>query len=86
MQKVTYVTPLANRMIAVEFADGLKGTFNVAPYMQSDFFKKLEDEDYFSQVRLFFGGVGWPEGHDLGPDTIAAELVTTGINGGDLDN
>lgn len=86
MQKITHVMPLANRIIAVEFADGLKGTFNVAPYMHSDFFKKLEDEAYFSQVRLFFGGVGWPDGHDLGPDTIAAELVTTGINGSDLDN
>lgn len=86
MQKVTYVTPLANRIIAVEFADGLKGTFNVAPYMQSDFFKKLEDEAYFNQVRLFFGGVRWPEGHDLGPDTIAAELVTTGISSSDIDN
>lgn len=77
MQKVIHVTPLANRMLAVEFADGLKGTFNVATYMRSDFFKKLEDESYFSQVRIFFGGVGWPEGHDLDPDTIAAELMTT---------
>lgn len=77
MQKVSYVAPLANHIIAVEFADGLKGTFNVAPYMQSEFFKRLEDETYFRQVRVFLGGVGWPEGHDLGPDTIAAELITT---------
>lgn len=78
MLKVTNVAPLANHFIAVEFADGLKGEFNVFPYMQSDFFKRLEDETYFSKVRVFFGGVGWPEGHDLGPDTIAAELIITG--------
>lgn len=74
MRTVTFVKPLSNRMISVEFADGLKGTFDVAPYIRSDFFKKLEDDDYFSKVRIFFGGVGWPEGQDLGPDTIAAEL------------
>lgn len=75
MQKITHVAPLEHHILAVEFADGLKGTFNVAPYMQSTFFKRLEDEAYFRQVHIFFGGVGWPEGHDLGPDTIAAELI-----------
>jgi len=77
MRKVTHVASLPNRMIAVEFADGLKGKFNVSPYIRSDFFKKLEDDVYFSQVRIFFGGVGWPEGQDLGPDTIAADLIKT---------
>lgn len=31
MRIVTNVKSLDNRLIAVEFADGLKGTFNVAP-------------------------------------------------------
>ena len=44
--------------------------------IRSDFFKRLEDDTYFKQVRLFFTGIGWPEGQDLGPDTIEADLQT----------
>ncbi len=56
------------------FSDGESGIFDVRPYIKSDFFKRLEDDAYFRQVRLFFTGIGWPEGQDLGPDTIAADL------------
>ena len=51
--------------------------FDVAPYFRSDFFKRLEDDVYFKQVRLFFTGIGWPDGQDLGPDTIEADLQMT---------
>jgi hypothetical protein len=33
-----------------------------------------KDETYFQQVRLFFADVGWPDGQDLGPDTVASGL------------
>lgn len=74
MKKIIRVKPLEGKKIEVEFSDGITGIFDVTPYIRSDFFKRLEDEAYFRQVRLFFSGVGWPEGQDLGPDTIAAEL------------
>lgn len=74
MKKVISVKPLEGKKINVIFSDGMSGIFDVAPYMKSDFFKRLEDEAYFKQVRLFFTGIGWPEGQDLGPDTIATEL------------
>lgn len=74
MNKVISVKPLEDKKVAVILADGTSGVFDVAPYIRSDFFKHLNDESYFRQVRLFFTGIGWPEGQDLGPDTIAAEL------------
>jgi hypothetical protein len=77
MKKVISVKPLEGKKINVVFSDGLSGVFDVSPYIKSDFFKRLEDEDYFKQVRLFFTGIGWPDGQDLGPDTIAAELQTS---------
>ncbi|MEK6742354.1 MAG: DUF2442 domain-containing protein [Nitrospirota bacterium] len=76
MKKVIGVKPLEEKMLSVTFSDGATGVFDVSPYIRSDFFKRLEDEAYFKQVRLFFSGVGWPDGQDLGPDTIAAELRT----------
>ena len=74
MNKIISVNPLDDKKIAVVFADGKSGVFDVAPYIKSDFFKRLNDDSYFRQVSLFFTGIGWPEGQDLGPDTIAAEL------------
>ena len=77
MNKVIEVKPdfeAGPTSLWVRMADGREGLFNVAPYVKSDFFKELQNKAYFSQVRLFFSGIGWPNGQDLGPDTISAEL------------
>ncbi|KAA0875733.1 DUF2442 domain-containing protein [Nitrincola tapanii] len=74
MLKVTQVSPLANGKVYVVFNDGQKGEVDISPFMQSPFFLQLKDEAYFSKVSLFFGGIGWPDGQDLGPDTLAAAL------------
>jgi hypothetical protein len=75
MNKVTEVKPLPDGRLSIAMADGRCGVFDVKPYMKSDFFRALTDERYFNQVRLVFKGIGWPDGQDLGPDTIAALLI-----------
>jgi hypothetical protein len=80
MKKVISVKPLEKMKVEVVFSDGVSGIFDVAPYIRSDFFKRLEDSDYFKQVRIFFGGIGWPDGQDLGPDTIEADLQITTLS------
>lgn len=77
MKKIINVTPLEDKKISVVFSDGISGVFDVSPYIRSDFFKQLEDDDYFRKVKLFFSGIGWPNGQDLGPDTIEADLQLT---------
>jgi len=77
MKKVISVKPIEGKKVEIVFSDGVCGVFDVTPYVRSDFFKRLEDEKYFKQVGLFFNGIGWPEGQDLGPDTIEAELQIT---------
>ena len=79
MKKVISVKPIEGKKVEIIFSDGVTGIFDVTPYIRSDFFKRLEDDDYFRQVRLFFSGIGWPEGQDLGPDTIEAELHMTSL-------
>ena len=74
MKKVIQVAPLEGKKVSVVFSDGMSGIFDVTPYIRSEFFNRLQDDDYFKQVRLFFTGIGWPEGQDIGPDTIEAEL------------
>ena len=75
MNKVLTVSPIPDGRVMVEMADGRSGEFDVKPYMKSDFFSGLMNEAYFSKVRIVFKGIGWPDGQDLGPDTIAARLV-----------
>jgi hypothetical protein len=75
MEKVTSVTPQANGQVLVTMSDNRTGLFDVRPYMNSAYFEALKDPAYFKQVRLVFRGIGWPDGQDLGPDTIAAELI-----------
>ncbi len=74
MNKVIKVAALPDGFLKVNLQDGRCGEFDVKPFMQSDFFGALRDENYFKQVGLFFAGVGWPDGQDLGPDTVAAHL------------
>lgn len=74
MNKIIKAVPLPGGNLQVVMQDGRFGEFDVKPFMNSDFFAALKDEKYFQQVRLFFSGVGWPDGQDLGPDTVAAGL------------
>lgn len=74
MNRVTSLQALNECRLLVSMADGKNGVFDMRPYMRSAFFQELEDEAYFRQAGLFFDGIGWPNGQDIGPDTIAAEL------------
>jgi hypothetical protein len=58
MNKVSSVKPLQDGKVFVEMADGCAGVFDVKPYMGSDFFRALLDENYFNQVRPFFMALG----------------------------
>jgi len=78
MNKVIAVHAEPEGRVFVEMADGRRGLFDVRPYMRSDFFRELENDAYFHQVRIFFQGIGWPNGQDLGPDTVAADLIEIG--------
>jgi hypothetical protein len=75
MIAVTQATPLENGLLRIVLSDGSSGTFDIKPYCASDYFKELLHDDYFRQVSIFFRGIGWPHGQDIGPDTIVEELI-----------
>lgn len=79
MNKIIKAVPLPGGNLQVVMQDGRFGEFDVKPFMNSDFFAALKDENYFQQVCLFFAGVGWPDGQDLGPDTVAAGLKNMSV-------
>jgi hypothetical protein len=75
MIAVIKVVPLKNSLLQVSLSDGREGIFNIMPYCKSDYFKEILQDEYFRQDRLFFRGIGWPHGQDIGTDTIANDLV-----------
>jgi Protein of unknown function (DUF2442) len=75
MIAVAQVTPLENGLLHISLPDGSTGTFDIKPYCNSTYFKELLNDDYFHQVSMFFRGIGWPHGQDIGPDTIVEELI-----------
>ena len=75
MIAVVKVVPLKNSLLHVTLSDGREGIFNILPYCNSEYFKEILQDDYFRQVRLFFRGIGWPHGQDIGPNTIESDLA-----------
>ncbi len=66
--KVEVAGPL---LLSVEFEDGLVGQARFEPTYLHGVFAKLNDPDYFAQVRIAYGAVSWPnEEPDMAPDTM----------------
>ena len=72
---VLSVAPLKDYRLAVSLSNGKKGVFDVKPLLaRPGLFRALRNRRYFSQVRIFFTGVGWPNGVDISPFAIDDEL------------
>jgi hypothetical protein len=71
---VTDVRPLANRKLALTFADGLHAIVEMDRVIKryAGVFSALMDDVYFRQVRVDpeLGTVVWPNGADVCPDVL----------------
>lgn len=72
---VLLVRPLPEFQIYVELRNGVKGRFDLRPYLQHGQFSELNDHAYFCKVGIDGGAVSWPHGQDIAPDTLLAQLV-----------
>jgi Protein of unknown function (DUF2442) len=70
------ITPLPDYKLQVELADGRRGVFDVKPYLQIPALAALQDTAYFNRVSILFGAATWPDGEDIAPSTLSAELQT----------
>lgn len=64
------VLPLSDYKIHLEFDSGEKKIFDVAPYIQGNWYSELSDLAYFNSVFTNGFTVEWPHGQDLCPDEI----------------
>lgn len=68
------VRPLPDFQIYVEIENGLKGVFDLKPYLDKGIFRELNNVHYFNSVGLVLGAVSWPHGQDIAPETLLSEL------------
>ena len=80
MNRITKISALSGHRLMVQFDDGVSGTINLSSELFGPIFEPLKDEALFAQVRLDeFGAPCWPNGADLAPDAIYAELTGQSI-------
>jgi len=76
INRVIRVIPLPNYRLRVEFDDGVAGTVDLSQELVGEVFEPLRDESVFRQVAIDdYGAVCWPDGPDLAPDAIYAEIA-----------
>jgi len=70
--------------VAVSFADGTKGTMDLAPRLSQgplgDGFDALCDVQIFAKAYLEFGALTWPGGIDLAPDAMYERICKSGMS------
>lgn len=72
---VLTVKPLADYRLYVETQGGQRGIFDLQPYLDHGVFRELRDPDYFNRVSIVLGAVTWPNGQDIAPQTLLAEMT-----------
>ena len=79
MVKVISVLPKDNYQLFVKLSNGKEGYFDISPYLEKGIFQELKDKNYFTQVKLVFGGIAWPHSQDFSGDTIECEMQESQI-------
>ncbi len=74
MDKIIQVKPGENHTLAIVTSSGIRGIFDMKPYLQGPVFQPLLDQDYFRQVRPSHHGIAWPDEQDISSDTIIWDL------------
>ncbi|SMM97619.1 hypothetical protein SPONL_738 [uncultured Candidatus Thioglobus sp.] len=68
------IQALDNFVLKITTKDGIDGLFDVKPYLQSEAFQSLKQEDNFSKVRNYDYYIEWENGADLSADTIGCSM------------
>lgn len=82
LKDIVEVKPLGAHRLYLRFEDGVAGELDFAGRLRFEgVFAPLKDPAVFAQVRIHpeLGTVTWPNGADLDPDVLHAELSGTAI-------
>jgi hypothetical protein len=76
---ISSITPHRNYVLEIRSDDGRTGFFDVSPYLESEVFSGLKEEQAFERVTNGGYFIEWECGADLSADTIEARwnLIST---------
>ncbi|MBV9548988.1 MAG: DUF2442 domain-containing protein [Alphaproteobacteria bacterium] len=79
--KVTKVAPMGGHRLRLSFSDGSMGERDFSDILASDglMLEPLRDAAYFRRVFLDMGTPTWPNGYDLAPHALHAEMQAAGL-------
>ncbi len=89
LKDITEVKTHQNYTLELKFEDGISGTIDVSTLIEfSGIFERLKDPEYFRLVKLNseVGTIYWPNGADLDPDVLYAEITGHPIQLGQQPN
>lgn len=78
LKDVVQVRPLDGYRLYLRFEDEVEGSVDIAELIEfTGVFAPLLERDYFVQVRadLELGTICWPNGADLDPDVLYAQVT-----------
>ncbi len=68
--KISSVKALGDYRLQVTFLDGNSYPIDLEPTIYGEAFEPLKDKSYFSQVKVDYRTICWPNGADIAPDTL----------------
>ncbi|MEI9932484.1 MAG: DUF2442 domain-containing protein [Rhizomicrobium sp.] len=79
--KVSKVEPLGSYRLRIRFSDGNGGERDFADVVAAGgpMLDPLRDPNYFARVFVEFGALTWPNGYDLAPNALRAEMADAGL-------
>jgi hypothetical protein len=78
--KVVRAEPLGDHRLCLRFSDGSVGERDFADIVAAGgpMLDPLRDPKYFARVFVEFGAPTWPNGYDLAPNALHAEMSAAG--------
>lgn len=79
--KIAKIEPLGGFRLRVVFSDGSVGEQDFAAVVTAGgpMLEPLRDPAYFARVFVEFGALTWPNGYDLAPNALYAEMASAGL-------
>jgi len=71
--KLKSANPVKPLTLELEYDNGEKREIDMKQFCISDYFKQLEDWNYFRQVKIKGEVVAWPNEQDIAPETLYIE-------------
>jgi hypothetical protein len=71
--KLKSANPVKPLILKLEYDNGEMREIDMKQFCISDYFKQLEDWNYFQQVKIKGEVVAWPNDQDIAPETLYLE-------------